>query len=314
MKLLASVLWSMLNQGVRFFCRLGLIPTRKLPVRTIGIGNVQAGGAGKTPLTIRLAQDAVAQGMNVAILLRGYKGDWEKYGGVILPGETGVDPECSGDEAALIHERVPEAWIGVGADRFRSFKKLSMEFSKIGKRLDLVILDDAYQHWGIRCDRYVVAVTETRFGDRFFRDRYSSIAPEDVVVLTKGSQFPREVIPSLKRIRVRYSVSPGKPDVRYRFIAAIADPKQAQESLRQAGYSILQATIFPDHYLFSFYEVERFISEAMASGLRILLTGKDGVKWKALGVNLGLVEIVEPEIEFLGGGEFWSELFSSASS
>jgi tetraacyldisaccharide 4'-kinase len=308
---LVSLLWSNVNRATRFARDRGFVDAVKLPLTTIGIGNVQAGGAGKTPLTIRLARDAIAQGLQVAVLLRGYRGAWERTGGILSPYEPAPSPGLCGDEAALIRDQVPGVWIGVGADRATQFEALqSSALVRTGRQFDIAILDDAYQHWKIRCDRYVVAVTDAKFGERVFRDDYSSIAAEDIVVLTKGETFPKELMEHPNRIRARYRFKAGTPERRYRFIAAIGDPERARIALQAAGYGISDMTVFPDHYAFSLPEVEKIIEEATSTETAILLSGKDWVKWRALGIGADQVEVVEPEIEIVEGEAIWAGLLS----
>ena len=306
-KRLASVLWSSANRATRYARDRGFFEPARLPVPTIGIGNVQAGGAGKTPLAIRLARDAIAEGLQVAVLLRGYRGAWENAGGILTPYEPAPSPGLCGDEAALIRDQVPGVWIGVGADRIAQFEALQSA-ATLERPFDLVILDDAYQHWRIRCDRYVVAVTDTKFGDRVFRDDYSAIGPGDVVVLTKGDVFPKALAGHANRVRARYRFKPGNPALRYRFVAAIGDPERARDTLGEAGYAIRDMTVFPDHHAFSLPEVEKILEESRLTESMVLLSGKDWVKWRSLGVDVEAVEIVEPEIEILEGESIWRGL------
>ncbi|MBS1961087.1 MAG: tetraacyldisaccharide 4'-kinase [Bdellovibrionales bacterium] len=308
-KRMASLLWSGANQIARYARERGLLTSEPLPVPTVGIGNVQAGGAGKTPLTIRLARDAIAAGYQVAVLLRGYRGAWERSGGILSPYEPSPSPALCGDEAALIRDQVPGVWIGVGADRSASFEKLASSAQlRTGRQFDLAILDDAYQHWRVRCDRYVVAVTDAKFGDRVFRDDYSAIGPEDVVVLTKGEAFPDALAKHPNRVRAHYRLNPGEANRKYRFVAAIGDPERARRSLTDAGYVVRDMTVFPDHHAFSLPEIEKILEEADSTGTTVVLSGKDWVKWRALGIEADRVAVVEPEIEIVEGEAIWRGL------
>jgi len=108
---LLSALWSTVNAGMRLAARRGWVGSRKLPARVLSVGNLQVGGAGKTPLVALIAQEAIARGQRVCILSRGYGGIWEANGGVIAPGKEPAHPALCGDEPALLHELAPEAWI-----------------------------------------------------------------------------------------------------------------------------------------------------------------------------------------------------------
>jgi len=304
-----SEIWSSANRTARYARDRGWISSRKFSTPTIGIGNVQAGGAGKTPLTIRLAQDALAKGLQVAVLTRGYRGAWESTGGILSPEEPPASPELCGDEAALIRDQAPGVWIGVGADRIRQFETLeSNVLLRTGRKFDLVLLDDAYQHWKIRCDQYVVAVTDSVFGDQLFRDEYSVISPDDVVVLTKGGTFPAALAEYPKQVRTRYRYTVRDRRVQYRFVTAIADPERARAALEEAGFTIVDMTAFPDHHFFSRAEVGKILEEALQNDLRVLVTGKDWVKWRALGISPNEVEVVEPVVEIFEGQVIWNAL------
>lgn len=308
-KRIVSVLWSGANRAVRYARDRGYFEPARLGTLTIGIGNVQAGGAGKTPLTIRLARDALERGLQVAVLLRGYRGVWERTGGILSPDEPAPSPALCGDEAALIRDQVPGVWVGVGADRVAQFAALQANIgSRGGRQLDLVILDDAYQHWRIRCDRYVVAVTDAPFGERVFRDAYSAVDPSDVVVLTKGDEFPEALADHPNRIKARFRMRPAEVGMKYRFVAAIGDPERARAAMQDSGYSIIDMSVFPDHHAFILPEVEKLLEEADSTGTKVLLSGKDWVKWRALGVASDRVVVVEPEIEILEGEEIWRGL------
>jgi tetraacyldisaccharide 4'-kinase len=275
-------------------------------VRTIGIGNVQAGGTGKTPLTLRIAEEAIARGLRVAVLTRGYRSEWERSGGLLVPGGPVIDPRLCGDEAALMHERLPNLWIGVGADRIAQFAQLQAESKRRQERpFDLVLIDDAFQHWKIDCDLSVVAVTDAVFGERYFRERYAAISPRDLVVLTKGTQFPLALTHHPRRVRTRFRIEGADPDARYHFVAALGDPDRARATLLEEGFKIEETAVFPDHHAFDSLEKERILAQARAGGRRVLLTGKDAVKWRALGAMDSDIQVVEPTIDILEGESEW---------
>lgn len=307
-----SRVWSGVNRVARLARDRQWIESEKLPARTIGIGNLQAGGTGKTPLTIRIARDAIAQGLQVAVLMRGYRSAWERTGGILSPHEPAPSPELCGDEPALIHDQVPKAWIGVGADRLAQFEKMQYQVTQeTGRQFDLVLLDDAFQHWKIQCDQYVLAVTDAEFGERIFRDNFSAVRSKDLVVLTKGKSFPEALAHHPHQVKARFHVRAATPGKRYRFVAALGDPERARKSFVEAGYAIAGMTVFPDHHPFTFSEVEKILNEAAALGESVLLSGKDWVKWRALGTQATAVEVVEPEIEIYEGGEHWSSLLAT---
>lgn len=298
-----SFVWSKVNQTARFAVRQGWVETTRLPVRVIGVGNLQAGGSGKTPLVIEIARQALARGLRVCILTRGYRSYWEEHGGVLRPHDPRPDPSLCGDEAALIHEQVPEAWIGVGADRVAQFVNVSREADGA---IDLVILDDGLQHWKIEKDLNVVALTDADFGDRLFRESFEVLKPEDLLVLTKGSAFPAVLPEQGNRVEIEYTY-PASPNAGpYLFACGLGDPERARSALIQGGYDILTSITFADHHAYSKKEIEALLEKAALMKARVLVTGKDAVKWYAQGIAPERFEVAEPTIRVRSGEALWN--------
>lgn len=303
--LAASCIWSSVNalaRALRNF--LGGPPQRLHAGFVISIGNLQAGGAGKTPLVARIAGECVSEGLSVAILCRGYGGLLESTGGTIAPGNQPADPREVGDEAALLHALVPEAWVGVGADRFESCARIA---ELAGARPDVVLLDDGFQHFKVHRDIDVLAVTSHSPWTRIHRDFVRRAADADVVVWTKGESPP----PSLRHasspvLRARFRLEPPDPARRERrhwLVTGVGDPAQACHALETAGFRIARQTTFRDHATYAPEWIEDCLQKASRDGLRVLTTGKDAVKWKALGISPMRFDEREPEIEFIGDGE-----------
>jgi tetraacyldisaccharide 4'-kinase len=112
----------------------GLLPQIRLPVPVISVGNLTAGGTGKTPFTIAIAQHLTRQGANVLVLNRGYR--------ATLPFTPGQPLTAAhGDEAMMIQQAVPEATVWVGANRVALAQK-----ALATQAVDVVLLDDGHQH------------------------------------------------------------------------------------------------------------------------------------------------------------------------
>ena len=303
-----SALWSTVNQTSRLFYRSGLFVTTRLPCRVISVGNLQAGGAGKTPLVMKIAREAVNLGLRVCVLSRGYRSVWEKTGGVVFP-EQIVDPALCGDEVTLVHAEVPEVWIGVGADRISQFKKISETLKgQNQKPIDLVILDDGFQHFKLYRDLDVIAVTDATPDERVFRDSWNAIPDDALLVLTKGNSFPAPLQRHPHRVKVSYSFLKPPASVHYFLVCGLANPVQAKAALETAGYSIRSSVFLADHRLYQVDECNHWVRLAKEAGLKILLTGKDAVKWAALGISSVEYDVVEPEVKIEQGAEIWRSL------
>ncbi|MDR3608103.1 MAG: tetraacyldisaccharide 4'-kinase [Oligoflexia bacterium] len=289
----ASLVWSSANALARRFSG----DRTRLPARVVSVGNIQAGGAGKTPLVGWFAREADRRGLGVCILSRGYRGAWESEGGVLAPGETAFASQC-GDEPALLRELAPRAWIGVGADRVRQFGRV---LERKGGSIDLVILDDGFQNFRLHKDLEIVALTSASPSKKVFRDFSGALKGADLLVWTKGNEMPLSD-PSLRdklvRVRFRLRLPAGlSPDQGFFFVSGLADGEEARRSAVDAGMKIEQCLNFPDHARYSRKEIDSILDQAKRADLKVALTGKDWVKWRELGVPASAVTVFEPEIE-----------------
>jgi tetraacyldisaccharide 4'-kinase len=261
----------------------------------ISVGNLQAGGTGKTPLITKIAREAVARGKSVCILSRGYKGSWEKTGGIITAGEPAVDAQVVGDEAALLHDLVPEAWIAVGRKRVAGFNRAARAH---GKPFDLTLLDDGFQHWKIKKDLEILAITSHSSQDVYFRDFETQARRADLMVWTKGEKRPPLLdqieVPS---IRVNYRLS--LPDLKSPcwLVSAIGDPAFFRKSLERLGAQITNELRLSDHDSFESQWVAQTERDAALQGAKIVMTGKDWVKWRKSSDGKNVL-VLEPELEF----------------
>ena len=300
---LASAVWGSGSWAIRQAAKHGLVRTTRLEARVISVGNLQAGGAGKTPIVARIGKEALERGLKVCILTRGYLSEWERTGGIIPPGTDAISPDLCGDEPALLHRLVPQAWIAVGADRVRQFEEAK---KRAGSAFDLVVLDDGFQHWKIKKDVEVLAVTSAQMNDRIFRDWPAESRQADLLVWTKGEKAPvsfDEADPS-KQVKVRYelSVSSERP---VWILCGVADPVSVVQSARAAGLEVRRQIPLADHVELSHSDMQRWLGEAAKQGCKLAITGKDWVKWEAKGMSSSDVLVLEPELVFERGRDAW---------
>jgi tetraacyldisaccharide 4'-kinase len=302
----ASAFWSSASKWARNAASRGRLSQVTLDARVISVGNVQAGGTGKTPVTAQIAREAIARGLSVCILSRGYLSDWERDGGVIAPMSVDtkpVDANFCGDEPALLHELVPEAWIAVGADRIKQFEVAK---SRFGRAFDLVILDDGFQHWKIKKNLEVVAMTSAKMGEKYFRDWPSAVAQANLVVWTKGDLMPDACGQPL--CKVRYHVS--APSGACWLICGVADSESVVQSIQSSNpkAEIRRRIFLEDHAVYEKTKAVRWILEAKREGCQLVMTGKDWVKWQSFGISKSDVVVLEPELVFESGRENWDRV------
>lgn len=284
---LLSLAWSLVNGIRRSLYQLGAFGSVRFPVRTISVGNIEAGGTGKTPVVIELVRRAEGLGRTPVVLTRGHGGEWSRMGGVIEPGSSSCDPALCGDEAALVQSRAGDAWIGVGADRVASFERVNARASQLGLRApDCVILDDGYQHLRIARDLDLVLVTDSSPARRLFREWPSSLTAKPAV--------PRVLIRVRKKIAAPLSSEAAE---RLWLVSGIGNPASFEASVREAGWHVARRTDFPDHARYSLDWIRSTLAEAAKQQLKVAVTGKDWVKWSSLGIPPDAVRVFEPLLE-----------------
>ena len=256
------------------------------PVPVLCVGNLVAGGAGKTPTVIALAELLSAHGIPTHILTRGYGGRLSGPLRVDLAHHTAADV---GDEALLL-ARVATTWIG--ADRRVTAHRAAEAGAK------LVIMDDGFQNPNLRKDLSLVVIDGavglgngriipagplredparalTRadavliMGDDMasVADRIISLAPRGLPILTARLE-PDETGAKLAAKRV------------FAF-AGIARPEKFFASLRAAGCEVAGTRVFPDHHQFRTSDLAALRIAARDAGAILVTTEKDYVRLSA---------------------------------
>jgi tetraacyldisaccharide 4'-kinase len=149
------------GQMARWLRHRGQAHACKVPIPVISIGNLTAGGTGKTPFTIALAQQLVADGYQVLVLSRGYRSKT-----TYTPGQA-LTPD-HGDEPYLIQTTVPQAVVWVGAQRATLAKLAATQWPFTPSATDspppkrVILLDDGLQHHALFRDLDLILVDAER--------------------------------------------------------------------------------------------------------------------------------------------------------
>ncbi|MEI7639207.1 MAG: tetraacyldisaccharide 4'-kinase [Syntrophus sp. (in: bacteria)] len=278
----------------------GILRQVKLPCPVISIGNITAGGTGKTPMTVLTANGLKARGFRPAVLSRGYGGRLTTSGNVVSDG-TGIllGPDAAGDEPVLIATAAPGIPVLTGPDRCVSGK---FAIEKFGA--DVLVLDDAFQHRRLFRDVNIVLLDKDRpFGNGRLlpagplREPPAALNRADVIVETGISRGEKErkkpaVPDSIPVFRARYQpleiiqgsynqiLPPGVLQGKkiYAF-TGIAAPDKFRATLEEMGAKIIKFLAFPDHYFYKQADVQAIAREAKALNAEMLITTeKDGVK------------------------------------
>jgi len=135
----------------------GLLSVRRGPVPVISVGNLTAGGTGKTPLVEHIASSLAASGRNVAVVSLGYG---RQTRGVIVVSNRGkvtVDARAGGDEPVQIARKFPSLSVVVGERRIDAVEVAVRECGA-----DVIVLDDAFQHRWIARDLDILVLDARR--------------------------------------------------------------------------------------------------------------------------------------------------------
>ena len=307
-----SVVWSTLNAIVR--------RVRKpvsLGIPTVSIGNLQVGGAGKTPLAVEIARRLLSQNARVVILSRGYGRKNTEI--QVIHGEQGsksvsLTPENFGDEPILLHQLVPEAWIAVGSDRISAYRAAVQFF---GRDFDVAILEDGLQSFRVARNWDLVCMTDHRPWNFIFRDWKKVLNQSNtLVVWMKGGDLP--VDPNLTVVRFVEN-EPCLPEhwrqEKFWLVLGVADPGQVEEQLRRQRLNIERVWRFKDHARYDQDWVQQFIGRAREQKVKIALTGKDWVKWqefiKDTTLKESLIWVLEPSLVCVSGEEHLQKVLLS---
>ena len=282
---LGSFVWSLVNgarRGLRRF--LGLLPP-KVGARSVLVGNLQAGGAGKTPFVIELAREAQRRGFRVGVVSRGYGGDYDQPFYLANPADSASK---IGDEPLEILRSVPGISLGLSADRVRAARELSNRGS------DFLIFDDGLQNLGFETDLKVILVTDLARNEILFRDFDSVVKQADLVFQTKGFDSPR--FPSAKRLHWKIQQKPEQP---IWILCGIADPTEVLQFYEGRGFQVQRLIALPDHTKLDAEAVKKLMKDAQSLGARLAVTEKDRVKLEGKGFEELLVlrrQLANPEV------------------
>ena len=267
-------------------------PYRAL-VPVICVGNLVAGGAGKTPIVLSLAAMIAETGIAVHVVTRGYGG---RSAGPLRVDPTLDDAAAIGDEALLIARRAP-CW--VARDRSAGVR------AAVAVGAEAILLDDGFQNPTLTKDLSLLVIdAEYGFGNGrvipagpLRENAAAGLARADAVVLLGNGLEPEEVCTAGRPI-LRATLQPLQGEqfagARILAFAGIGRPEKFFATLRALGAELIAAHPFPDHYRFAEGEIHALRGEAERAGARLVTTAKD---WVRLPVHRRVgIEVLEVEI------------------
>lgn len=271
----------------------GLFKSYKSTLKTIGIGNLQVGGSGKTPTTAWI-YTLLKDQENIAILSRGY-GRQTKG---LIEADNKATPGQIGDEPMWYKTHLKEARIVVSEKREAGLKLLEKTNST------MVLLDDAFQHRAVSLD---IQILLTEYRKPFYKDFLLPVGRlresrqgagrADIVVVTKCPNNIGEAQMADIRTRIQshtsamvfftgmtyglpYDILNGAPlqvpqSGQVLAVSGLANPSDFIEQCKQYGQ--VEAISFPDHYKYKPADIEKLNSKLIGNN-KVICTEKDAVK------------------------------------
>ena len=270
--------------------RIKICIPKKAPLPVISVGNISLGGSEKTPLVMNLLSFLLKQGYRPALVSRGYRGKWERCGGILSDGEKtyGTWRE-SGDEPFMVAQNIPRAGIFIGKNRLLSCQKAK------DSKFELAVLDDGFQHYRLHRDLDIVLHTpEKKAGLREFP---YSLRRAHIILVKKCPEIPlKKQLINLKShpLIFKYTVVnkgflsiaakkifppsafEGKKALAF---CGIARPERFFTLLQEAGIEVVLSLAFPDHHsypLSSLRKISDYFNRTKADCA--ITTEKDAVK------------------------------------
>jgi tetraacyldisaccharide 4'-kinase len=256
-------------------------------IPVISIGNIVAGGAGKTPVTRWLVSELMARGRKVAVLHSGY----------------------GSDEPALHRLWQPNAIVIEEKDRIAAAK------SAFEQGADIIVLDDAFQHRRLARDLDIVLLPVETPSSRMLprgplRESEDGLRRADFLLVTRKTATAEQAQAVATRIHEKVGTNTGVaailPDTPLAatgpvvVVAAIARPDLLIEQLQGQGIDVAKAIAYPDHHAYTMRDAEHIWR--VAGTLPIVTTEKDAIKLVAV-IDPQRLQVIRQKLVFESGSE-----------
>ncbi|MDR0952677.1 MAG: tetraacyldisaccharide 4'-kinase [Elusimicrobiota bacterium] len=317
--------------------------SKKVNTRVVCIGNITAGGTGKTTAVLLAASELSQGGVRTSIVSRGYKRTKKKDEVVVLFDKDLLNWQETGDEPYMMSQllasyKVP---VLVSADRFAAASEALKQFKS-----QVILLDDGMQHHKLKRDANIVLIdAKNPFGGGkllplgTLREPILALRRANLIVITHSNLVPAREIENIKdEIRlindgINILESIHKPDYFFDIttreklpldalkgyavaFSAIGEPGSFEDTLRNLGINLKQVWRFNDHSTYTLENMQTFAD--LRSDLPLITTFKDFVKlpvgWQDILKDKVYILAINMEIQNGELGKFMEVLYPNFSS
>ncbi len=284
---------------------LGIFKSHSFSLPVICVGNITAGGTGKTPHVIFLS-GRLSTHARVAVLSRGYLRKSRGFRQV-TPGCTTTE---AGDEPLMMAQALPQVRVFVDRNRVNGIKQILKSFPDTG----VVILDDGFQHRAVKAGMYILLTDWNRLMTRdrllplgLLREPLGAVSRAEVIIVTKTpvtasaadrDEVRRELLAAGTGSDIFFSclaydkprhLFTGKPteitpNTSVLLVTGIANPAPLREYLEVTAAKVSHIE-YPDHYSYTAEDIDRITTtfgKISDPDKIIITTSKDGVRLKEI--------------------------------
>jgi tetraacyldisaccharide 4'-kinase len=317
--------------------RKGILKSRHLDGVVISVGNLTTGGTGKTPVVLWIAERLLAEGKNVGILTRGYRGEKIAPDSKNNPQSGATNSSAiTSDEVRLLQSRLGDrVHFGVGANRYEQGRELAK------RGVNWFVLDDGFQHLQLARDVDIVLIDATNpfSGGRLLpaghlREPRSALARADIIVITRSAHAPAiesairrdsaaPIFYARPKLDSIHSFTDGQlggavaPDALPKLFAfcGVGNPTAFLDDLRSWGLDIVGHRFFPDHHRYTDNDDQEILQQASEAGARgLICTEKDLYNLHAIYYGKVRPFYCTISMQVDNGDDFWRSVKSTAAS
>lgn len=322
----------------------GCLASKKLSCKVVCVGNLTAGGTGKTPMIMYLAELLQRHNFPVVILSRGYRGALEQSGGLVSNREKVLRTAAeAGDEPYLLACRLKGVPVYVGRKRYANGLKAIDVFKPA-----VILLDDGFQHLQLQRDFNLLLMDAGKPLDNGYviprgmlREKPRALNRAQAIVFTRakaehkscdiiapyfenkaalphffaGHQASCYLVKPLNDLSEAFMQEPQSPAAvfgnsrpRAFVFSGIANNQSFLDSVVQAGLEVADAAFFPDHYAYTADDLQKLQKAAQTAGATLLVTTeKDHAKLQGrLSLPLAVFGV---KIDFFGHEATFNDYF-----